>query len=333
MKKVALLGVPGMNDVLIEKIEQYVRKEYDELEYIFLGENTLPEKELIDKCQDIDVLISWDQEMTDMSYSKMKLKAYCAASTGYNAANISLATKHGVIVTNVINYCIDEVATHTVTLILACARKLFAMLPHVKSGGWGTTILEPIKRFSGSTVGLYGFGHIPKCVAKKLSGFDVNVIAVDPFVSLAEAKQYNVKLVDFNTLLNSSDFLSIHSPLLESTKGVFNEEAFSKMKPTSYIINTARGGLINQYDLFKALNEGIISGAALDVLQNEPPKEDDKRIIELPNTVVTAHCAFYSEESSQQMIKMTAEEVGRILRSEKPLNIVNPEVMNSPNLR
>lgn len=327
VKKVVFLGVPGMNKGLIEKMEKYVKEEYDNLEYSFLGENTLSQKDLVEKCKDADILISWDQEVTEESYSSMNLKAYCAASTGYNAANVKMATKHGVIVTNVVNYCIDEVATHAITLILACARKLCKMITHVKSGEWGTTVLEPIKRFSGSTVGLYGFGNIPKSLAKKLSGFNVSILAHDPYVSPAEAEKYNVKLVDFNSLLKNSDYLSIHAPLLESTKGVFNKEAFSHMKPTSYIINTSRGGLIKQNDLYKALIDKKIAGAALDVLENEPPTIEDKKIIDLPNTIVTAHCAFYSEESSNQMIKMTAEEVGRILRGEKAINIINPEVV------
>lgn len=327
-KKVVFGGVPGMNEKLIKNMEKYVKEEYPEVEFVFYGEETLTDDEIIEKCKDAEVLISWDQEMNEHTYSSLNLKAYSAASTGFNAANVDEATKHNVVVTNVVDYCVDEVSTHALSLILSCVRKLYKVVPFVKDGGWGSTILEPTRRFAGSTVGLYGFGSISKRVAKKLSGFDVNVIASDPFVTQEEADKYNVKMVDFETLLKTSDYISIHAPLLESTKGIFNEKAFKLMKPSAYIINTARGGLINQDDLYKALKENWIAGAALDVLENEPPTEKDREIVKLPNTTVTSHCAFYSEESSEQQIKMTAEEVGRILRGEKPINVVNREVLS-----
>ena len=296
-KKVALCGVPGMNKEDIEKMERYIKEEYENIEFLFLSENVLKKEELIKRCQDVEILISWDQEMDDEIYEKLNLRAYCAASTGFNAANIEAATRNKVLVTNVVDYCVDEVATHAIMLMLGCNKKLYSMIPYVKDGNWNLSILGKIKRFENSTVGLFGFfGSIPKAVSRKLSGFGANIISYDPFVSEEDMKSLNVTKVDLDTLFKESDYLSLHTPLLDSTKNIINKEVFKKMKSTSFLINTARGGLVNHEDLYEALKNNYIQGAGLDVLENEPPKEIDKMIIALPNTIVTAHSAYYQKK-------------------------------------
>lgn len=328
-KKVALCGVPGMKKADIEKMEKYIKEEYENAEFTFLSESVLTKEEIIEKCKDIDVLISWDQEMDDEIYEKLNLRAYCAASVGFNAANVEAATRNNVSVSNVVGYCTDEVATHTVMLILACARKLYTMLPYVKNGGWDLDVLGKIKRFSNSTVGLLGFGGIPKAVAQKLSGFGVKVIAYDPYVSAEDMKNLGAEKVDLDTLIKESDYLSLHTPLVESTKGIINKEALEKMKSTAYLINTARGQLVNQEDLYEALVNNTIAGAGLDVIENEPPMESDKKLIALENVIVTAHSAYLSQEASDAQIKITTEEVGRILRGEAPKNSVNKSILEN----
>lgn len=328
-RKVIFGGVPGMDKKYIDRMEKGIIKECGDVEFIFFGENTIENKELIEKYADAHVLISWDQQMNEDIYKSMpNLRTYCQASVGFNAASPDIATKYGVIVTNVSDYCIDEVANHAVALILACARKLHIMWPKVKAGIWDCAAAGNINRFAGSTVGLYGLGKISKEIAKKLRGFDVNIIANDPYVSEEEAKRYNVKMVNFDTLIETSDYLSLHTPLLLSTEEIFNKSIFERMKPTAFIINTSRGRLINQEDLYEALTKNLIAGAALDVLKNEPPKDEDRKIIELPNTIITAHSAFVSVESAEQQIDLTCKNVGRILRGEKPDYICNPEVLS-----
>lgn len=326
-RKVALCGVPGMKKEDISKMEKYIKEEYENVDFHFLAEEVLEKEVLIERCKDIDVLISWDQEMDDETYEKLNLRAYCAASVGFNAANVDAATRNKVLVTNVAGYCKDEVATHTIMLMLACYRRLYAMVPYVKEGNWDLSIMENIKRFEDSTVGLLGFGAIPRAVAKKLSGFGVRVLSYDPFVSVEDMKALNVEKVDLDTLLRESDYLSLHTPLVDSTKHIINLENIKKMKNTAYIINTARGGLINQSDLYYALTNNLIQGVGLDVLENEPPQELDNKLIQLPNTIVTAHSAYVSDEASDLQLRTTAQIVGDILRSKIPINVVNKEVI------
>lgn len=331
VKKVALCGVPGMNHQDIVKMEAYIKEEYANVNFVFLGEDVLEKDELIEKAKDVEVLVSWDQEMDEDIYSSLKLRAYCAASTGFNAANVKAASKYNVVVSNAKDYCVDEVATHTMMLILNCARKAYLVTPDVKKGNWSLSVLGNIKRFEISTVGLLGFGSIPKNVARKLAGFGARIISCDPFVSKEIMAEFNVEKVDMDTLLKESDYLSLHTPLVENTKEVINLETLKKMKRTAHLINTARGALVKQEDLYFSLINNYIAGAALDVIENEPPKESDKKLIQLPNVIVTAHSAYLSVEAADAQIKITAEEVGRILRNEKPKNLVNPEILENLN--
>lgn len=328
LKKVILCGVPGMKYSDIMKMEEYIREEYPQVNFEFLGEDVLDKEDALKKLKDAQVLVSWDQEMDEELYEKLDLQAYVAASTGYNAANVDAATKKNVIVCNIKDYCRDEVATHTVMFILACARKLHTAYSEVKDGIWSQDNLTGIRRFSQSTVGILGLGSIGSSVAEKLAGFNCRIISYDPYISEERMSSLGVEKVDLETLLKESDYLSIHSPLLGDTKNMFDMDAFKLMKKTAYIINTSRGKNIKQDDLYEALTTGMIAGAALDVLENEPPMESDKKLIALENVMVTPHSAYLSEESSEAQIRITAEEVGRILREEIPLNIVNREILD-----
>lgn len=326
-KKVALCGVPGMNKSDIEKMETYIRKEYANLEFVFLGELVLDKEDLIKKCKDVEVLVSWDQEMDEEIYSSLNLRAYIAASAGYNAANVEIASKFNVVVSNAKGYCKEEVAIHTIMFILDFARRKYLLMPDVREGNWSLATAGKITRFSISTVGILGLGSIGSNVAKMLKGFGVRIIANDPFVSAHEMEKLGVESVDFETLLKESDYLTLHTPLLESTLGLIDLEAIKTMKSSAYIINTSRGQVINQEDLYFALTNGLIAGAGLDVIENEPPKERDKKLIELKNVLISPHSAYLSEESSDAQISITAKEVGRILRNEAPINLVNREIL------
>ena len=326
-KKVALCGVPGMNKSDIEKMETYIRKEYANLEFVFLGELVLDKEDLIKKCKDVEVLVSWDQEMDEEIYSSLNLRAYIAASAGYNAANVEIASKFNVVVSNAKGYCKEEVAIHTIMFILDFARRKYLLMPDVREGNWSLATAGKITRFSMSTVGILGLGSIGSNVAKMLKGFGVRIIANDPFVSAHEMEKLGVESVDFETLLKESDYLTLHTPLLESTMGLIDLEAIKTMKSSAYIINTSRGQVINQEDLYFALTNGLIAGAGLDVIENEPPKERDKKLIDLKNVLISPHSAYLSEESADAQISITAKEVGRILRNEAPINLVNREIL------
>ncbi len=330
-KSVALCGVPGMKKRDIEKMEKYIKEEYPNIDFRYLGESTLEKEELIDKCKEVEVLISWDQEMDEEIYSKLNLKAYVAASAGFNAANVEAASIYNVVVSNAKGYCKEEVAIHSIMFILDFARRQHLMVPYVEDGNWDLEKAGSIRRFSNSTVGILGLGSIGSTVARFLSGFGVRIIACDPNVSDEKMKEIGVEKVDFDILISEADFLTIHTPLAKETKGIINLDVLKCMKSSAYIVNTARGGIINQNDLYYALTNDIIAGAGLDVLENEPPKESDRKLIELSNVRVTPHSAYISLEASETQLRTTAAEVGRILRNEKPLNLVNPEVLENKN--
>lgn len=322
-KKVLFGGVPGMMESDIKKMEKYVLEEYPQADFHFYGEHTISKEELLKIGKDAEILVSWDQEMDDEIYKTLNLKAYCAASIGYNAANIDAATRNGVYVANVPDYCTNEVATHTVTLMLYLYRRLYNMVDYIREGNWDLSPMNGITRFENSTVGLMGFGRISRAIVRKLSGFGVNIIAYDPFVSEENMEAEGVKKVDLEELFKNSDYLSLHSPLMESTKNSVNKETIAMMKDGAFIINTARGGLIDEEALYEALCSGKIAAAALDVLVNEPPTEMGRKIIELKNTVVTGHSSYVSMEASDQQIRMTARNVAKFLQGEIPENTLN----------
>lgn len=327
-KKVLFGGVPGMMEEDIKKMGKYVLEEYPEAEFHYYGEHTISKEKLIEIGKDAEVLVSWDQEMDDETYRALDLKAYCAASIGYNAANINAASKNGVYVANVPDYCTDEVASHAITLMLYLYRRLYIMVDYIKEGHWDLSPMDGIRRFEDSTIGLMGFGRIPRAIVAKLRGFGVNIIAYDPFVDHEDMKNQGVKKVSLEELFKESDYLSLHSPLLDSTKNTVNRDRLSMMKDGAFIINTARGGLIEEEALYEALCEGKIAAAALDVLVDEPPSEIGKKLIELKNTVITGHSSYVSMEASDQQIRMTAKNVSEFLKGEIPASTLNIKKIN-----
>lgn len=321
--KVAIIGMTGVPSATLEQYKTNIEAAIKGAEVEIISVPVLPEDELIEKLQGFDILMSGFQPMTEKAYKETNLKAYCACSIGVDFTNAPIAKKYGVIVTNNPAYCIDEVAEHTVALMLEMARGLYKMIPYIKEGNWGFQCLKPLNRFKGSTIGFMGLGRIPRAAIKKLQGFEVNIIAYDPYVKQEDVIDLNVKMVDFNELIEKSDFISIHAPLTKTTEGIFNKNVFEKMKDSAYIINSARGQLINQEDLYEALINNQIKGAALDVLSKEPPQEMEKKLIALPNVVATSHSGFYSDQSMQVQTILTCEEIVRILKDEKPKHQVN----------
>lgn len=323
MSKVVLVGVPGMNDQEIEKIEKFIREEAPGVQYEFLGKSVLSDEELVERAGDTDVIVTWNQQMSDELYGKIKLKAFCCASTGYDAADAASASKHGVMVTNAKDYCVDEVSAHAVMLLLTMARKLWHVSENAAKDVWAVDGIGNVKRLNESTVGIFAFGSIARGVAEKLSGFGTRMISYDPYVDSEIMSGYGVEKVDFQELLKQSDYITIHAPLTEETQGIFSKDALAMMKPSAYIINTARGRIIDQDAMYDALVQGRISGAGLDVLWNEPPMEMDRKLFELPNVIITPHSAYFSDEAQEQQLKITAKDVGRILRGERPVNLRN----------
>lgn len=323
MNRVIYGGMPGILQEDIDKLKQYILEESPQADVFFYGKDVLPADQLIKIAKDADILISWDQPMDESTYSALSLKAYCAASVGYNAANLSVANQHGVKVVHVPDYCTEEVAGHTVALMLYLYRRLYRMADYIKSGQWNSLPMDGTKRFDNQMVGLLGFGRIGQAVARKLSGFGVKFVATDPAYNSEEMAALGVTKVSFEELLSAADYLSLHTPLQADTAGILNQAAFQRMKPGAYLINTARGGLIDESALLSAL-DGTIEAAALDVLAEEPPAGLSVELVEHPRVIVTGHTAYYSQESSDRQLRLTAQNVAQLLKGQLPKHTLNP---------
>ena len=233
------------------------------------------------------------------------------------------ATNAGIIVGHVPGYCIDEVSTHAVAMLLACVRKLALIHNRVRHGQWDVHREDPVFRTAGKTLGLVGFGQIGKAVARKLSGWDMQLLAVDPFAEPA----HGVRLVDLPTLCRESDFISLHAPLLPETRHLISHKQFALMKPGAIIVNTARGPVLDTAALITALDQGAVAQAALDVFEEEPlPANSPVR--SHPKILLTDHMAWYSEESQLQLQKTAAEEIATICTGRLPGSMANPEVLH-----
>jgi D-3-phosphoglycerate dehydrogenase len=247
---------------------------------------------------------------------------------GIDNIDIDTASEAGIVVTYVPDYCIDEVSDQAMALLLALARKVTYANQLVQAGRWEMPAVVPLHRLRGRTLGLVGFGKIPQLVAPKAQAFGLNVITFDPYISNDITSALGVERVDFDQLLETSDYISIHAPLTPETHHLFNAQAFKLMKPEALLINTARGPLIDGEALAHALDEGRLGGAALDVMPVEPPPADSP-LLGRDNVILTPHTAFYSEESLLDLQTKAARDVAQVLSGRTPAYPVNPQVLKS----
>jgi len=250
---------------------------------------------------------------------------------GVDNVDLAAATSAGIVVTKVPDYCIDEVSDHAMALLLTLVRKIPLASAQVHAGRWEMRAVVPIHRLRGTVLGLVGFGRIPQLVAPKAKSFGLRVIAFDPFARPDVFVREGVEQVDFAGLLAQSDYVSIHAPLLPETRDLFNADAIGRMKPGAYLINTARGPIVDEVALADALDAGRLAGAALDVMPKEPPVGSP--LIGRDNVIITPHTSFYSEESLVELQRKAAGEVAAVLSGRAPRNPVNPEVLQSSNLK
>jgi D-3-phosphoglycerate dehydrogenase len=245
---------------------------------------------------------------------------------GVNNIDIPAATKKRIAVTYVPDYCIEEVSDHALALMLACTRKICQLNETVKKGKWDFKEQRPLYRLRGQTLGLVGFGKIPRRLAEKVRAFEFDILAYDPYLDEATGAELNVKLVGLERLLRESDIVSLHAPLTQDSQGMFGYEQFRIMKKEAFLINTARGGLIKEQDLVRALEEGQIAGAGLDLLASED-FDSQNPLARFENVILTPHVAFYSEQSVRDLQYKAVQEVVRILTGKAPKACLNPEVL------
>lgn len=242
------------------------------------------------------------------------------------------ATELGIVVTNVPDFCREEVSDHAMALLLASARQIVPQATASWAGGWQRETGQPIPRLRGQTLGLIGYGNSARALVPKAQGFGLNVLAYTPRLTpgwLANGVEAVNRLDD---LFPRADYISIHAPLTAETRGLIGEVALRRMKPNAVLINTSRGAIIDEAALVQALREGRIAAAALDVLAQEPPPADHP-LRSLPNVILTPHAAFYSEASIAELQEKAAQNVADVLQGKLPVHIVNREVLGQANCR
>lgn len=292
-----------------------------------LAEKPTPEA-IVQVARDCDaMLVTYAKITADMIRQMPDCRIIARFGIGVDNVDIAAATDAGIVVTRVPDYCIDEVSDHTLALLLALARKIPFANSSVHAGRWEMSATVPIHRLRGRVLGLVGFGRIPQLVAPKAQAFGLKVVTYDPFVPQDIATTAGVDRVDFAELVKVSDYVSIHTPLMPETKRLFNAQVFRQMKPTAYLINTARGPIVDEEALAHALDAGQLAGAALDVLSQEPPTASP--LLGRNNVILTPHMSFYSVESLVELQTKAAEEVVRVLTGQTPRSPVNPEALKS----
>lgn len=258
-----------------------------------------------------------------------KLQVIGRYGIGVDNIAVDEATRLGIPVTNVPAYCLDEVAEHALALILASARNIGHYNVAIRAGDWSLNAQRPLFRVNGQVLGIVGFGKIGQALAAKAVSLGLKVIAHTAHPDAALAHHLNVELVSLNALFARADFVSLHVPMNTTTRHLINEERLRHMKPTAFLINTARGGLVDHQALLTALQEGWIAGAALDVFESEPLDAAHPLFVQ-PNLIATPHVAFYSEESLAELQTKAAANVAAILMGKLPVSLVNPHVLDLP---
>lgn len=285
------------------------------------------EDEVIKACKGANGILNRAAPMSARVVTTLdKCKVIARYGVGVDNVDLDAATSMGIVVANVPDYCNDEVSTQAVALILSLTRRLVSHDKAVRNGAWDIGSAEPIYRTAGQTLGLVGLGRIARAVARKMQGFRMRIIAHDPYVSEEAAAKVGVELVDLDTLLSTADLISIHAPLMDATRKMIDADALAKMKPTAYLVNTSRGGLIDQTALVEALKDARIAGAGLDVYEVEP-LEPDSPLKDLDNVILTDHAGWYSEDSIIELQTRAAKAVAAVLSGERPESVVNPDVL------
>jgi len=286
---------------------------------------TTPE-EVIAAGRDAHALISQYAPITSEVIAQLtRCKALGRYGIGVDNIDVAAATKRGIAVINVPSYCEAEVSDHAMAMLMAWVRRIPHYTEEIRQGIWDWKTGCPIYRLQGKVLGLLGFGKISQVLAPKARAFGLKVIAYDPYLPDDLFAQAGVEKVNFEELLSQSDFLSVHVPLTPATRKLINAQALAKMKPTACIINTSRGGVVDNEALIRALQEGRLAGACLDVTDPEPPQPENP-LLHMDQVLLSPHVAWYSEESQIELRQKIAHDVGRAINGLLPVGLVNREL-------
>jgi D-3-phosphoglycerate dehydrogenase len=286
------------------------------------------EDQVAELCRDADGVLTVRAPVTMRAIASMqRCRIIVRYGIGVDTVDVAAATERGIMVANVPDYCLDEVSDHALTLLLMLSRRMISAIALAREDTWAVAKMPPLQRLRGQACGLIGCGKIGSLLAGKVSALGMKVIIHDPFLTEARAREMGAELVSLEILLARADFISLHAPLNEATHHLLGETAFAKMKKTASIINTARGGLIDEAALLAALDTGTISGAALDVLESETAVTPIRSaLVRHPKMIVTAHTAWLSVQARATLQLRAIEQVLACLRGEIPYGLVNREL-------
>jgi D-3-phosphoglycerate dehydrogenase / 2-oxoglutarate reductase len=296
---------------------------------------TTDEHELCRVCSDADGVLTARAAITRRVIEAMqRCRIIVRYGIGVDTVDIPAATGRRIMVANVPDYCIDEVSDHALALLLMLSRQMISSMALARQDRWAVSNMPALHRLSGQVCGLVGCGKIGSLLAGKVKQLGMHVLVHDPFLSESRAREMGAELVSFEALLAQSDFISLHAPLTDETHGLFGEAAFAKMKPNAAVINTSRGGLIDEAALLAALDARKISGAGLDVLESETAVTPVRTaLVNHPRIIVTAHTAWLSVEARATLQLRAIEQVLACLRGEIPYGLINRELAKNLNPR
>lgn len=248
-------------------------------------------------------------------FTETPVRVVARAGVGVDNVDLAAAREYGIPVVHDPEYCVEEVATHALSLLLATWRKLGPYDEAVRAGEWSHVPGVPTTRLSDATLGFVSFGTAAQRLTELVAGFDLELLAYDPYVDDREARERGVERVELESVLQRSDLLAVFAPLTRETRGLVDRTAFSQMKRSAVLVNVGRGGVVDSEALATALDQGQIAGAGLDVLPEEPPEVLPSGH---PNVVYTPHVAWYSEEAIQECANTVATDVARVLTGGEP---------------
>jgi len=286
------------------------------------------EDEIIKAAKDADALLVVFAPITRRVLSSLpELKVVVRYGVGYDTIDVDAATDNNVIVVNIPDFCLEEVSDHAMALLLACARRLVWSTEGLKRGRWGEVQMGTVKEPSlfEQTLGVVGCGNIGSRIARKAQCFGLKTIGYDPYLDKSVAKKHGVKLVSLPELLKESDYVCLQTPLNEETRHMIGEKELKQMKPTAYLINTARGAVVDEAALIKALQQRRIAGAGLDVFEKEPIAPDNP-LLKMDNVILTPHYAVHTSTAMKRLRLSVAQEAARVLTGKWPRHWVNQGV-------
>jgi D-3-phosphoglycerate dehydrogenase len=334
------------SDAIVFKITDYIERDLqweDEqcrelgLRFEHFQLKQAPAPEIIRHVRDADiVLVNMARFSREVIAGLEKTKIIIRHGIGYDNVDVAAATDHGIILANERTASSEDVAEHAVLLMLAAYKKKKIqdeiLRDWIETGVWSSRKIAPLYRLSGKTLGIVGCGNIGSRVFRKMKGFGLEILVSDPYLSARRFAELGVPNTPFQELLRKSDIVTIHVPVTDETRGMFDLENLGLMKKSAVVVNTSRGPIIKTADLIEALKRGLIAGAGIDVFEKEPPPRDFE-LLSMDNVILSPHIAWYSEEGGWDIRVMIMDDVRAVLAGRLPRHVVNNEVLTAPNLR